>query len=205
MMSRKHGPKRTSDHLTHKAKKEGYPARSVYKLEEIQQKYSVIGKKDRVLDIGAAPGSWSLYVSKLTEGGVVSVDLNPLDGSIRKKIAGRINNALFIEGDIFDESVRRQLTQAGPYDCIISDAAPSTTGNRTVDAGRSYSLVTHIIEASTNLLHSGGNMVVKVFQGGDEKAILDLMKDLFVSVKAHKPKASRKPSFETYYIGKGKR
>ncbi len=204
-MSKKHGSKRTRDHLTHKAKKEGYPARSVYKLAEIQQKYSVIGKKDRVLDIGAAPGSWSLYVSKLTQGGVVSVDLNPLDGPIRKEIAGRINNALFIEGDIFDGPVRKQLAQAGPYDCILSDAAPSTTGNRTVDAGRSYSLVTRILEAAANLLHSGGTMVIKVFQGGDEKEILDSMKALFVSVKAHKPKASRKPSFETYYIGKGKR
>ncbi|MBI9097170.1 MAG: RlmE family RNA methyltransferase, partial [Spirochaetaceae bacterium] len=91
--------------------------------------------------------------------------------------------------------------EKGPYDTILSDAAPATTGNRTIDTGRSYSLVERVIGLADPLLKKGGSMVLKIFQGGDEKELLDYMKTIFETVKIFKPKAVRKESFETYFIG----
>jgi 23S rRNA (uridine2552-2'-O)-methyltransferase len=98
------------------------------------------------------------------------------------------------------------LTSHGPYDTILSDAAPLTTGNRTVDTGRSYNLCERVISlASGPLLKHQGNLVIKVFQGGDEKVLGDQMRQIFTTVKALRPAAVRKESFETYFIGMGKR
>ncbi len=189
------------DHYAARAKKEGYPARSVYKLEEIQEKFRIIHRGGRLLDVGAAPGSWTLYALRLLQGNgsVFAVDLNPLTPTNLPK------NATFLQGDITEEAVRRQVAEAGPYDLVMSDAAPKTTGNRTVDAGRSFSLVWEILDIAQETLKPGGNVVVKVFQGGDEREILDRIRAEYENARAFKPKASRKVSFETYCIGVGKR
>jgi 23S rRNA (uridine2552-2'-O)-methyltransferase len=185
-----------------KAQKEGYPARSVYKLEEIQQKFSVLKKGGRVLDVGSSPGSWSLYALKLLKGTgfVCGVDLTP------PALGEFPPNAFFFQGDIFDAKTEATLAAHGPYDTILSDAAPLTTGNRTVDTGRSYNLCDRVITlAGTPLLKHQGNLVIKIFQGGDEKELGDRMRVLFTTVKALRPQAVRKESFETYFIGMGKR
>ncbi|MBN2657020.1 MAG: RlmE family RNA methyltransferase [Spirochaetales bacterium] len=185
------------DFYAEKARKEGYPARSVYKLEEIQKKFNIIRPGYKIIDVGASPGSWTMYALRQTKGQglVVGADLKPMG------LKQSYPNFFFMQGDIFDEETIGFLAQKGPYDTILSDAAPSTTGNRTIDTGRSYSLVERIIGLAEPLLKEGGSMVVKIFQGGDEKDLLEYMRTLFGSVKILKPKAVRKESFETYFIG----
>lgn len=184
------------DTYAKQAKKEGYPARSVYKLKELQEKFNLFSSKSKVLDLGCSPGSWSEFVLRKLRGGfLVGIDLNPVKISYNEKIA------LFIEGDIKDNL--SFLKEKGPFDAVISDAAPKTTGNRIVDTGRSLELVEYIIEIAFETLKKKGNFVVKVFQGGDEKELENSLKPYFESVKRMRPKAVRKESFETYLIGLG--
>lgn len=187
------------DHYTLRAKKEGYPARSVYKLEEIQRKYNLITPGMNVLDLGAAPGSWSLFVLKELggRGSVTAVDLCPLNA-----LAG-CGEALPIRGDFTDPEIRERIAERGPYDCILSDAAPATTGNRTVDTGRSYTLAAGILDIVSGMLRPGGSSAIKLFQGGDERELVERMRKMFDSARQMKPKASRKESFEVFLIGTG--
>ena len=189
------------DLYTKKAQKEGYPARSVYKLEEIQQKFNVIKRDFRVLDVGAAPGSWTMYIMKmLGENGFLSaIDLKPLSINIRKP------NFFFVQGDAFDQANIQLLAEKGPYNAVVSDAAPSTTGNKIVDTERSIQLIESIYNTALQVLTPGGNFVFKMFQGGKEKEILDDMRKHFNAVKILKPQASRTNSFETFVIGLGKK
>lgn len=186
------------DPYTRLAKQRGFPARSVFKLEEIQKKYSIIKKADHVLDIGASPGSWSLFVSRIlnNKGKIVSVDMKPLKNNLRFS-----SEFHFIQGDIYHADVLLSVIKEGPYNVILSDAAPSTTGNRLVDSTRSCELVNRILETAEKCLKKRGNLVVKILQGGDSGAILKQMMNLFVRVKAFKPETSRKKSTEQYYIG----
>ena len=188
------------DHYSVRAKKEGYPARSVYKLEEIQNKCSIFKAGYRILDVGASPGSWSLYaLNKMGgRGFVTAVDLKPLNliGPTPSK-----KSFFFIKGDAFAKDIIKKLHKTGPFNLIMSDAAPSTTGNRTVDSGRSFILAENVINLSAGLLHPGGNMVIKIFQGGDEQLLSSRLKSLFTKSRIFKPKACRKNSFETYLIG----
>jgi 23S rRNA (uridine2552-2'-O)-methyltransferase len=180
-----------NDPYTRLAKQKGYPARSVFKLEEIQKKYTVIKKGDHVLDIGASPGSWSLFVSRILDnrGKIVGVDVKPPGDSI------------CIQGNIFHADIFLSVINEGPYNVILSDAAPSTTGTRFIDSTRSCELAYRILETAEKSLKKGGNFVVKILQGGDSGIILRRMKGLFTMVKAYKPGTSRKKSTEQYYIG----
>ena len=182
-----------------KAQREGYPARSVYKLEEIQQKTGLLKKNLRVLDVGSSPGSWSLYTLKLLDGTgfLVGIDLAPV------KLKTFPPNAFFFQGDLFDESSFVKLKEKAPYDVILSDAAPSTTGNRTVDTARSFRLVERVIDVAEQLLVPGGSLLAKVFQGGDEKVLLDRLNTRFGQTKILRPKAVRDESFETYFLATG--
>lgn len=184
-----------------KAQKEGYPARSVYKLEEIQQKFQLLKPGYKICDIGSSPGSWSLYALKLLKGSgfVCGVDLNPVT------LKEFPPNSHFFQGDIFDAATLVTLKEKGPYQVLLSDAAPLTTGNRVVDTGRSFNLCWRVIEISRELVVHNGSLVIKVFQGGDEKTLMDEMKTIYSAVKILKPKAVRSESFETYFIGTGKR
>ena len=189
------------DHYSIRAKKEGYPARSVYKLEEIQKKFKVMKPGQKIIDVGASPGSWTLYALKIIQGKglVVGADLKPLN--IKKDYP----NLFFMEGDVFKEKTIKFLSEKGPFDVILSDAAPSTTGNRLIDTTRSFDLVLEILSLTDNILKSGGNSVYKIFQGEDSKIILDKMKIIFNQVKVFKPRSVRSESFETYYIGINKK
>lgn len=193
-----------------KAKKEGYPARSVYKLEEIVAKFGLIkktGSQDRsgqptgprILDIGAAPGSWSLWILRRLagQGSLVAVDIQDL--GIAPKDAG----FRFIKGSILDESVRASLREAGPYSLVVSDAAPSTTGNRLVDQGRSEELVESVMGLALEVLAPGAALVMKIFQGGEEKRLIDELKTHFAQARGYKPEACRAQSFETYLVATG--
>ena len=190
-------PRAVLDHYSLQAQKEGYPARSVYKLQEIQDRFQVFPREGRILDVGAAPGSWSLYVLRNTGPGAVlaAVDLKPLAA------AGEDPRFHFIQGDFFAPENLEAVLGWGPYDTILSDAAPATTGNRTVDTSRSAGLVEGILYQARNLLKPGGNLVVKLFLGGEEQNLAAFFRESFRTVKMFKPKACRKESFETFLIG----
>jgi 23S rRNA (uridine2552-2'-O)-methyltransferase len=158
----------------------------------------------RVLDLGAAPGSWSLYILRKMPGvSLVAADLSPLS---RQYDSGLFNgdNFCFIQGDITDPAIRDSILAHGPYDVIISDAAPATTGNRFIDTTRSLELAEAVAAYTENALTPGGNLVVKVFQGGDVSELLKRLRTLFKTAKGYKPQACRSESFETYYVGMGK-
>lgn len=187
-----------ADFYTQRAHKEGYPARSVYKLEEINSTSRLIKPGDTVLDVGAAPGSWTLYTHRVLlkeRGKIVSVDLNPLSlDPVPPTVTALV-------GDAFSKEIRARLVEEGPYDAIISDAAPMTTGNRIVDTSRSEYLAEQVVMLAEEQLKAHGNMVIKIFQGGGEQEVLRKMRTIFAKAKAFKPKASRDDSFEIFLIG----
>ncbi|MEL3907790.1 MAG: RlmE family RNA methyltransferase [Treponemataceae bacterium] len=184
------------DFWSRKAFSEGYPARSVYKLKEINKKFEVFKNSSKVLDLGAAPGSWTSYALKILEkdGLCVSVDLKPLDSEIKDS---RLH---FLQGDLYSKGIFDTVKNLGPYDLVICDAAPATTGNKTVDTARSVGLVELAIFYASENLKQGGNFVVKIFQDGSQQELLQRLRTLFKTAKAFKPKASRNSSIETFLV-----
>ncbi len=191
-----------ADSYTKRAHKEGYPARSVYKLEEIQKTTKIIQPGDNVLDVGAAPGSWTLYTHRELlkgKGRIIAVDLNALNlDPIPPTVTAFV-------GDAFSKEIRSLLVENGPYDAIISDVAPMTMGNRAVDTARSEYLTEQVVSLAKEHLKEHGNLVVKIFQGGGEVEIIKEMRTFFTKVKPFKPKACRDDSFEIYLIGLDKK
>ncbi len=188
-----------SDHYTQRAKKEKYPARSVYKLQEIQQKYKIIKKGDRVLDLGCSPGSWLLFAAQLTTGSgrVVGVDLKPVSIPLPKHAAVFTGDILFVD-DTLAASIGRG------YQVVLSDMAPSTTGQKDIDAARSHNLCRAALDIATTVLLPGGTFVCKIFQGSEFNDFSDSVKKSFRKYKIYKPQSSRKASREIYIIGMGK-
>jgi 23S rRNA (uridine2552-2'-O)-methyltransferase len=188
------------DYYWRKSKEEGYPARSVFKLQEMQEKYRPLRPGSRVLDLGASPGSWSLFILDMLAGAgsVTGVDLNLPDGKLLSR-----KNYRFLQGDFIDEALVQRIVESGPFDVVVSDAAPSTTGNRTLDTARSTEIARQVLAICERCLAPGGNCVLKIFQGGEEKEILNRMRGCFASARAFKPKASRSDSMETYFLGLG--
>ncbi len=189
------------DFWSQKAFREGYPARSVYKLEEMDRKFGLLKGASKVLDLGSAPGSWTVWLLRnIKEGGsVVSVDLNPLAKDVKA------DNLTFIQGDLLSAEVRAQIEAKGPYDLVVCDAAPLTTGNRTVDTARSTALVEMAVYYAQQQLKNGGSFCVKIFQNGSQQKELQKMRAIFTTAKGFKPEACRNESFETYLIGLNKK
>lgn len=183
-----------------KAKKDGYPARSVYKLEEMDKKFRLFKQGISVLDIGAAPGSWSLWVLKRLagKGFLAAVDLQDL------RISPKDSNFFFVKGDLYDQAVKKELLAKGPYDLIVSDAAPATSGNSGVDSDRSEAIVEAVLDYADTMLKPGGSVIAKLFMGAGQKALLDRIKASYALGRAFKPQTCRSESFETYLLGIGK-
>ena len=190
--------KKIWDHYSELAKKEGYPARSVYKLEEILNKTRLVKRNSGILDIGAAPGSWSLYLYRKFQARITAIDLQPLTIQPNPKIE-------FIQGDAFSPEIINMIKEKPLYDGIVSDAAPSTSGNKTIDGAASCELANGVIKLCRDVLKPGGFLIVKIFQCGDEKEQLDEIRANFQTARALKPKASRNESFEVFFIGTGYR
>ncbi len=190
--------KQWADHYTKKAQEAGYPARSVFKLEEMQSRFAVFRRGGRVLDLGAAPGSWTQFALNKGAGVVTAVDLQDLDAAVVRLGGPRLT---FFKMDLFDPGLVAMLQPRAPFDTVLSDAAPSTSGARVADVTRSAALAERAIELAGALLADGGNLVVKILQGGEERRLLDLMREGFQKARAFKPPASRKASTETYLIG----
>jgi 23S rRNA (uridine2552-2'-O)-methyltransferase len=199
------------DHWSLKAQKEGYPARSVYKLKEMDEKFGLFHPPAgpppfKVLDLGAAPGSWSLYVLRKLDRRclLTAVDLFPLSRQYDKGLFEG-ENCCFIRGDITAPEIMDAVRTRGPFNLVISDAAPATTGNRSVDTLRSLDLAEAVLGYAETSLVSGGSLAVKVFQGENTAAILKHIRELFKTGKSFKPGACRSESFETYYLGLGRK
>lgn len=189
--------KKRHDHFFKKAKQENYAARSVYKLEEAQKKFSFLKKHDKVLDVGTAPGSWAKYVIEKVapQGKVVGIDL--LDCKYSSK------RFTFIKGD-FEQIPKDELLIDGkPFDAVISDAMPNTTQDKDANHHRSIELVSLIRDSLDGLLKTGGAFFVKVFDGGDFPEYKKSLEKSFAKVKVFKPKSSRDESRELFVIGQG--
>jgi 23S rRNA (uridine2552-2'-O)-methyltransferase len=184
-----------------KAKKEGFVARSVYKLDEIDAKFHLLRPGDFVLDLGCAPGSWLQYAADRVghKGGVVGIDL------LATKIALG-PHVRVLRGDAFDtpiEALTGDSTRR--FDVVLSDMAPNTTGIKTVDQARSMALCEHALEVARRTLRIGGNFCVKIFEGGDQRAFITAVREVFSSVDIYRPKSTRVGSIETYVIGRKKK
>jgi len=199
-MKRKTSKRNTwQDHYTRKAQKEKYPARSVYKLQEIQKKYRLIRKGDRVLDLGCSPGSWLAYAADITgQGGtVVGVDLKPVSIQLPAHVT-------VYKGNLLDpgEALIQKLGRG--FQAVISDMAPNTTGNKDVDAARSFDLCEAALNFSQEILVPNGSFVCKIFQGELFQTFAERVKAQFKRQHIFKPQSSRKASKEIFIIGIGK-
>jgi 23S rRNA (uridine2552-2'-O)-methyltransferase len=189
------------DYYFLKAKKENYSARSVYKLQEIQSKYKVIKAGDRVLDLGCAPGSWSEFTAEILgpEGTLCGIDLLPLSPNARERIKRSKVKLQFYQGSILEQNPFSELK----FDCIISDMAPNTKGNRLVDTQGSLGLIEMAFQIAQKQLRPDGHFIVKLFQSNDTMDITRDWKKHFKIAKLAKPAAVRKESKELYFVGIG--
>lgn len=187
--------KKVKDYYFHKAKKENFPARSVYKLEELDKKFNLIKKGFKVLDLGAFPGSWSKYCAiKIGNDGLVL-------GIDKEKITSfKSDNFKCIQADIFKLDSAEIEKISPEFDIVLSDMAPSTTGIKDVDQARSLDLVRQAFCIAKKFLRERGVFLFKIFQGQDVKGFIETLKPHFESVKTSKPESSRKESFETYIV-----
>lgn len=192
--------KKYRDYYFKKAKAENYPARSVYKLQEIQKQCSILGPGQTVLDLGAAPGSWTLFCAEKVgaNGRVLAVDLNPPGISFPPTVT-------FVEDDAFSPGpeLLAALEDHAPFDVVVSDMAPKTTGVKFADQANSLELCRRALEMARTWLKPGGRLVVKIFQGPDVKDFETDMRRSFATVKAVKPKSSRPESKEIFFVGLG--
>ncbi|MDM8552978.1 RlmE family RNA methyltransferase [Desulfobacterales bacterium HSG2] len=188
------------DHLSSRAKKEKFPARSVYKLREIQRKNNLIKKGYKVLDLGCFPGSWLLYAAELTgkKGRVIGVDLKPLSIQVPPHVRTCIGDVLSPDEELLSFIGKN-------FNVVLSDMAPTTTGNKHVDTARSFNLCQAALSIAHNVLKPGGAFVCKIFQGEDFQDFLHSVKAGFKKHKIFKPQSSRKASREIYIIGKMKK
>ena len=194
--------RKINDYYSQRAKKEKYPARSVYKLSEIQEKFKILGKGDSVLDLGCFPGSWSLYAAEVVgpKGIVVGVDLQQAE-QIPRPGGAPIH---WLCADIMEPEMIVQVRRFRPaFRVLVSDLAPRTTGNRWADAQQSLALVRRTLEVAEVLLLNRGNYVCKVFQGEDFPEFVEGLKERFAMVKVQKPKSSRVESREVFVVAMG--
>ncbi len=198
--NKKPGKNKWADHLTRQAKTENYPARSVYKLEEIQNKFQVLKKNDRVLDLGCAPGSWLLYTAKQVgnHGKVFGIDLKKVEIHLPENVIAIEDNILNLTNESFlDENTR--------FNAILSDMAPSTSGRKDVDALKSFELCNMALKVADDFLLQNGNFICKIFQGNDFNEFQKNVKSKFKECKIFKPESCRKQSKEIYIIAKYKK
>lgn len=186
------------DFFFHQAKKENYAARSIFKLEEIDRRFHLFKPGMKVLDLGAAPGSWSQFASKKVgaKGRVLGLDL--------QTIAITLPNARFVRADMRDVNlpeVFAELEVPPPFDLVLSDMAPRTTGIKITDQVRSLELCELALETAEKYLKPNGHFVCKLFHGGDFESFRDKLKTKFKKIEILRPESTRKESKEIFLIG----
>lgn len=198
-MAQKKSPYKGPDSFTVRAKERGFPARSVFKLEEIDHRVRLLKPGMNVLDLGACPGSWSKYAAEKIgkNGHLLAVDLNPLAITLPP-------HATFVQGDALALD-NETLAKFAPYDVVLSDMAPNTTGNRLGDQTRSFELFMRALDVAEAFLKPGGAFVGKIFMGGDFVVARDQVRKLFDSERSIRPEGTRSVSYELFLIGTGRK
>ncbi|NCC25455.1 MAG: RlmE family RNA methyltransferase [Deltaproteobacteria bacterium] len=194
--------KKYRDHYFLKAKQDNYPARSVYKLKEMDRAFGLLGPGLKVLDLGACPGSWTMYAAEKVgpSGRVLAVDLNPLPVALP-------GQATFLQEDVFERSpgFETLLREWSPFDLVLSDMAPKTTGIKHADQAKSHYLAEEALGLARLVLRPGGNFAVKIFFGPDVQGFTMILRQEFTQVKTFKPKSSRSESKEIFLVGRGRK
>ncbi len=188
--------KQRRDIYVRQSKVEGYRARSVYKLIEINEKFRIFKGGQNVIDIGAAPGSWSQYASKVVKSGkIISIDLKRMEP---------IKNTLQIKGDFVDQEVQVQIKNylKKGFDVVMSDMAVNTTGIKNIDSIQTGELCKEAMIFSKDIITENGFFISKIFMGSTFNEIVALGKKIYKEVKVFKPKSSRKDSKESFIICK---
>ena len=191
--------KQKRDIYVRQSKVDGYRARSAYKLIEINEKFKIFQNGMSVVDIGAAPGSWSQYVSKVIKNGtLISIDLKKMED---------IQNSIQIEGDFTDLKIQSKIKKyiKGEINVVLSDMAVNTTGIKNLDTIQTGELCEEAMIFAKDLLSKKGMFVSKIFMGSSFNEIVALGKKIFKEVKVFKPKSSRKDSKESFIICKNLR
>ena len=185
-----------NDPYVRAAKEQGWRSRAAFKLIELDDRFHLIGKGAKVVDLGAAPGGWAQVAVKRGAARVVGVDLLPMDP---------VPGVTVLQGDFMDDAMPGQLAEllGGKADLVLSDMAPNTTGHNATDHLRIMALADLALHFAIETLADGGRFVAKVFQGGSERAMLEQMKRHFAVVRHAKPPASRKGSSELYVVATG--
>jgi 23S rRNA (uridine2552-2'-O)-methyltransferase len=191
--------KQRRDTYVRQSKVDGYRARSAYKLIEIDEKFKIFKGGLTVIDIGAAPGSWSQYASKVVKNGkIISIDLKEMEP---------IDNTVQIKGDFTEDETQQKIKEflTGKSDVVMSDMAVNTTGIKNIDSIQTGELCKEAMIFSKDIILSSGFFVSKIFMGGSFNEIVQLGKKIFKEVKVFKPKSSRKDSKESFIICKNLR
>ena len=188
-----------NDHYVQAAQKAGYRSRAVYKLLEVQEKDRIIRPGQVVVDLGAAPGSWSQIAAPIVgkSGAVIAMDILPIDP---------INDVSFIEGDFTEQNVHDQLLatlNGREVNLVLSDIAPNMSGMRAVDQPKAMYLAELALDFAQTTLKPGGDFFTKLFQGEGSDDYLRTLRRSFTKVIIRKPKASRPKSSEVYMLAKG--
>jgi len=189
-------PYKKPDRFTVAAKKAGFPARSVFKLEEIDRRVKIFRQGMRVLDLGASPGSWMMYASQRVgpSGHVVAIDLEPLNAAIPR-------NAEFRQADAFAIAEK----DFGEFDVVLSDMAPKTTGVRFTDQSRSFDLFMRALDVAEKVSKPGGVFVGKIFMGEDLPLARAKVRALYEKERLIRPEGTRANSYELFVIGENRR
>ena len=191
--------KQRRDVYVRQSKVDGYRARSVYKLIEIDEKFKIFKGGLTVIDIGASPGSWSQYASKVVRNGkIISIDLKEME---------KIDNTIQIKGDFIQDEIQQEIKEllTGKSDVVMSDMAVNTTGIKNIDSIQTGELCKEAMIFSKNVISDNGYFISKIFMGGSFNEIVQLGKKIFKEVKVFKPKSSRKDSKESFIICKNLR
>lgn len=195
----KKNPYKRADHFTLEAKKQGYPARSIFKLEEIDRRLGLLKQGMNVLDLGAAPGSWMMYAAQKIgrNGKLLAVDLTEISVQVPMNATAIQGDALSLENDA--------LAMYAPYDVVLSDMAPNTTGNRLGDQTRSFELFMRALAVADKLVKPGGAFVGKIFMGEDYALAKKEVKRIFEEERALRPEGTRASSYELFLVGLGRK
>lgn len=191
--------KQRRDTYVRQSKVDGYRARSAYKLIEIDEKFKIFKGGLTVIDIGAAPGSWSQYASKVVRNGkIISIDLKEMEP---------IDNTVQIKGNFTEEETQQKIKEflVSKSDIVMSDMAVNTTGIKNIDSIQTGELCKEAMIFSKDIISNGGFFISKIFMGGSFNEIVQLGKNIFKEVKVFKPKSSRKDSKESFIICKNLR
>lgn len=188
------GSQWTKDNIYRKSVREGYRARSAYKLIDINQRFNIIRKTDNVVDLGAAPGSWLQVLRTMTDGQLLGVDLNPIVP---------MENVITVTGDFTTPEIQEIIMERMPLvNVVVCDAAPHLSGAKAYDQARIMALNEDALRFAEKLLKQGGNFVMKSFQGTDFNELLELVRERFYFVRVIRSIATRRGSIECYIVAK---